>query len=190
MFDPDHIMLACHPGVILAASMAMSAASAYSGYRTQKEQAKATADHQRRVGKQRVAQSVLNASDVRARQAEEQEANAKTKEDIRKRSMVATATARTSAGESGVGGTALDLMLDEYLQRESEMLFTANSQLESASFRIDRELERMGAAAKGGLLTTFRPINQPSAGAAALKFGSEAVSSYATYKTGGFGEVT
>ena len=48
----------------------------------------------------------------------------------------------------------------------------------------------MGAAAKGGLLTTFRPINQPSAGAAALKFGSEAVSSYATYKTGGFGEVT
>lgn len=170
--------------------MAMSAAGAASQLKSSKQQAQATADMQRRVGRQRVAQSVLNASDVRARQNEEHVATENQKQDIQRRSMEASATAVASASESGVSGASLDIMVDEFLQRESQMLFTANSQLDSATYKIDRELDRMAAAAKGGLVSTFRPINQPSAGAAALQFGGDAMKSYSTYKTGGFGDVT
>jgi len=171
-------------------SMAMSAAGTVAQHRSAKQQAQATADMQRRVGKQRVAQSVLNASDVRARQGDEQIATHNQKQDIKRRSMEASSTAIVSAGESGVSGAGLDLMVDEFLKRESEMLFTANSQLDSATYKIDRELERMAAHAKGGLVSTFRPINQPHAGAAALQFGGDAMKTYSTYKTGGFGEPT
>ena len=184
-------ILGCLPAVaLMGISMAMSAASAASQHRAAQQQANATADMQRRVGKQRVAQSVLNASDVRARQEEEQAATHRTKADIERRTQVASSKARTSALESGVGGGALDSLLHEYEQREGELFYSANLQLDSATRHIDRELERMNQAAEAGLVSTFRPINQPHAGAAALQFGGDAMKSYSTYKTGGFGEPT
>lgn len=183
-------ILACDPMVLMAASMAMSAAGAASQHASSKQQAQATADMQRRVGKQRVAQSVLNASDVRARQGEEQAATHRTKEDIDRRTQVASSRARVSAGENGIGGGGLDALLLEFEQREAELFSSANLQLDSATLHIDRELERMRQSAEAGLVSTFRPINQPSVGAAALQFGGEALKSYSTYTQGGYGDIS
>ena len=183
-------ILACEPMTLMAVSLAISAAGAASQHAAAKQQAQANADMQRRVGKQRVAQSVLNASDVRARQGEEQVATHRTKADIERRTQIASSKARTSALESGVGGGALDSLLREFEQREGEVFYSANLQLDSATRHIDRELERMNQAAEAGLVSTFRPINQPHAGAAALQFGGDAMKSYSTYKTGGFGKIT
>lgn len=190
MFEFIPILAMCDPITLMGASLAMSAASAASSHKAASQQAKATADMQRRVGKQRVAQSVLNASDVRARQEEEQTATHRTKADIERRTQVASSRARTSALEGGVGGGALDSLLQEFEQREGELFYSANLQLDSATRHIDRELERMSQSAEAGLVSTFRPINQPNAGAAALQFGGNALKAYSTYKTEGFGEIT
>ena len=91
-------------------------------------------------------------------------------------------TATLSALESGVGGAALAQLQGEYLQREAELLYQTEQQQDSASYQIDRDLERMRLSSKARMASNYRPINQPSAGAAALQFGGEALKAYGTYK--------
>ena len=182
-------LLACEPMTLMGASLAISAASAASGYVAQKNQAKAVEGQQRRMGKLMMEESLLDQADMRQRQTQMQEATRREQMDIARRTDISKSTATLSALESGVGGAALAQLQGEYLQRESELLYQTEQQQDSASYQIDRDLERMRLSSKARMASNYRPINQPSAGAAALQFGGQALEAYGTYKAGGFGEL-
>lgn len=182
-------LLACEPMTLLGASLAISATSAASGYVAQKNQAKAIEGQQRRMGKLMMEESLLDQADMRQRQTQMQEATRREQMDIARRTDISKSTATLSALESGVGGAALAQLQGEYLQREAELLYQTEQQQDSASYQIDRDLERMRLSSKARMASNYRPINQPSAGAAALQFGGQALEAYGTYNVGGFGEL-
>lgn len=190
MFEIDVIpMLGCLPAAALAAtSVAMSAGSSMLKYRSAKASAKATGEQQVRVGDQIIAQGAQNVSDIQARKQNTEEATARTKEEIARKSMVAASTSALSAMENGAGGRAFEVMTNEFLQRNAELWAATDTQLDTASKRLDREISMMDAHTRAKLTSNFRPINQPSAGAAVLEFGGEAIKTYGMYKGGAFGE--
>ena len=173
-------MLACGP--LLIAQLVIGAASAATAYSSQKNQAKATEQHQRTVGKLQLEQSVLNQSDLIQRNAETEEATVRESLEIQRKSSLARASATTSALEGGAGGAVLEALQGEYMQREAELMFASTQQRDMASNRLDRDLERMRKQSQGQFASTFRPINQPSAAAHALDFASSATSAYSDFK--------
>ena len=189
MFDLIPI-LACDPATILGASLAISAGSSVLKYQSARITAKAIEADERRTGALMVDQSAANVGDLTVRKAEMAEATQKQQQLIAKKSDIAQATARVSAGESGIGGATVEQINNEYLQTEAQAFNAAALELDSATASIDREMTRLGLATQARLASNFKPINQPSVGAAVLDFGGNAIKSYGTYKAGGYGEIT
>lgn len=173
-------MLACSP--LLAVQMLISAATAAAGYSSQRNQAKATAEHQKVVGNLQMKQGVLNQSDAIARNAAQEEANHMEQQDIMRKSSMVQAAGTVSALESGAEGGVLAALQGEYMQREAQLMYASQQESELASNQLDRDLDRMRMQGKAQMATTFRPINQPSGAAFALQAGGEMAGAYGDYE--------
>ena len=152
------------------------------GYKAAKENAKAIEGHQRAVGESMTAQHASNMSDSLARQNEAAIKAARDREQIQRKAFSVAATARTSALESGIGGNSYAALMQEYDQREAELMQASylNEDLLENRYRREREQASLGTQAR--LVSNYRPINQPSGVAAALDFAGDSMSAYSDYK--------
>ena len=180
MFDPVFITLACGP--LLIAQVAVAGASAAAGYAAQRANAKAIEGHQRAVGASMGEQHASNMTDSLARQNEAATKAARDREQIQRKAFSVASTARTSALGSGIGGNTYAALMQEYDQREAELMQASylNEDLLENRYRREREQAALGTQAR--LLSNYRPINQPSGVAAALDFAGDSMSAYSDFK--------
>lgn len=187
MFNPDFIVLACDPVTLMAASLAISAASAAAQHQSAKAQAEATARHQIAVSKAAAAQSAAHMSDQIALNRAEQLQHARERESVAEKASLVRSRAMVSAGESGVSGASIDALNRDYLGQEAELNWASQLNDQQARATMDRNLDRQMAAHTAKQVSIFRPINQPSAAAYALKAAGQGMAAVSTYYSGGFG---
>ncbi len=168
--------------LLVGASVATAGASAYLGHKAAKDNAKAIEGHQRAVGSSMTDQHASNMTDSLARQQEAATKAARDREQIQRKAFSVAATARTSALESGLGGNSFAALMQEYDQREAELMQASylNEDLLENRYRREREQASIGTQAR--LVSNYRPINQPSGVAAALDFAGDSLSAITAYK--------
>lgn len=179
----------CNPAAILVASVGMNAAKAGANYVAAKQQAKATEDHQKRLGESMVDQHSANMSNSLISQAEQDAKAAKDRSNIIRRASAAQSVARTSALESGAMGNSFDMLMNDYEATEAELLSASMINQNLLENRFLREREQANLQTKARLLSNYRPINQPSPTAAILEFAGDSLQAAGNYyaATGGGG---
>jgi hypothetical protein len=96
------------------------------------------------------------------------------------------ATAKVTAGESGIRGNTVDALFREISgngERNQSSIYTNYLRANAAigdRMRVDRDQT-------AGIVSGLAPVNKPSGALAALKIGSAAMNSYSGYKSGSFG---
>ena len=170
---------------LFIAQTAIAGASAFTKYKAAKENAKAVETHQRAVGESMLQQHASNMSDSLMRQSETQDKAARDRIQVTRQAMNVAATARASALESGVGGSSYSMMLQEFDQREAELAHAATLNNNSMVNQFRRERDQASQATQARLVSNYRPINQPSAAAAALDFAGDVGAAYVGGKAAG-----
>ena len=171
----------CNPAAIFASSVAAAGAKAYTGYQAAKANAKATEDYQGRVGESMVNQHKLNLSNSLANQNADNLRASRDRSAIIKRASLAQSLARTSMLESGISGNTYDSVIADYDAKEAELLHAASLNEDLAANRYRREREMAREATKARLVSNYRPINQPSVGAAVLEFAGDSLQAAGSY---------
>ena len=177
----------CEPTtIILAASLAIAAASAATSAVAANQQADAQEKFQQEQfdAQQRSANKAFIA-DIEAENARLAEEAARDTDELTKARLAAAenrATARVAAGEAGVAGLSLDALLAD-LERPAGLL-ESNQNL-NEEFRIQQSMRRRESleANRQSRLNAARPspVNRPSALGTALRFGGQAVGSVQSF---------
>lgn len=95
------------------------------------------------------------------RQTQEREAAAASIDDTARRAAEARATARASAGESGVAGASVDALLADYIRQEYDyqVRVSRNTGYQDQQFTREREGARLGLQSN---LLNAQPIAKPN----------------------------
>jgi len=176
----------CEPTTLLAASLALSAATTGLTVAEQHSQAKSQAAYQESLTKASNTQAENSIAALRIQQAQSRESTARETEKARLASQRAKASAEVAAGEAGVSGNSVDALLQEYstnLDQFKEATIRQRS-LEDASYADQVAAIRSGASYQA--LQINAPIAQPQYGAAALKLGADALGAYRSYNPSAF----
>ena len=117
-------------------------------------QEQAAAAEQQRAGQE--------ATSVRMRQAQEQEAVGRELEQVSRKSQAALARARVSAGESGVAGASVDALMGDYMRQEAGYRSALLRQQELSGVGTGLGLEQIGLASQQRLMGINQPICRPN----------------------------
>jgi len=172
----------CEPTTVALAALASSAAQAGLTIAQGNSDAKAQAGYQRQLTAATNTQAAAQASALRQQQAQANESSARETEKARLASQRAKATATVAAGEAGVSGNSVDALLAEYNTQLGQLKEATlrQQQLRDAAYQDEAEAVRTGASYQG--LQINAPVAGPNVGAAALKFGADALGIYRDYK--------
>jgi multidrug efflux pump subunit AcrA (membrane-fusion protein) len=151
-----------------AAAVGMTAISGTMGVATsalsiqgQRQQAKAQARaqaNQTKAEQQRLLQQ-QSAERINQRFKEEQAATQLQKATIKARQ--ARATARVSAGESGVSGISVDALMNDLTRKQAVYSFGLTRQLEQSNIATDLRMQDNALGSSQRLLAINKPIEQP-----------------------------
>ena len=163
-----------------AISTAMGGATSILSIQGQKQSAKAQAQaqaNQTKAEQQRLLQQ-QSAERINQRFQEEQVATQLQKSAIKARE--ARATARVSAGESGVSGISVDAFMNDLTRKQAVYNFGLTRQLEQANIATDLRMQDNALGSSQRLLSINQPINQPDYLGGLLKGASTGLNTYGT----------
>jgi len=141
---------------------ALSAASSISGYLGQKSAAKQQEQAQARASiseRQRVG---AESSNIRLRQGQQRVALANEMEEGARRANVARATAAVSAGESGVGGRAAELLNQDINVQAARYNHQLQNQRSENDFAADLQNENAIIRSQQNQIRINQPIQKPN----------------------------
>tara|TARA_Y100001951_G_C11252885_1_gene247574 strand:- start:49 stop:558 length:510 start_codon:yes stop_codon:yes gene_type:complete len=168
----------CTPLAAVAIGAAQTATSII-GQRQQAEmqqQAQATASVQERQ------RYLAEVSAMRTQQQQEMVARAQRIQEANRKAMEARATARVSAGESGVSGLSVDALLGDLTRKEAEYTFSEQQQAEMTDVNRQLQLKEAGIGFNRNMLRINRPIEQPDYLGSALGGIQSGLSTYSSLR--------
>ena len=151
----------CNPVLIALGSLALSAGSKI---------ASAIGESKRASKNKEFAQEafIADVSDIIARISEEQDAAAQKINQSFRASRKAASTARVAAGEAGVAGISVDLLLDDVARQQGEFVASVEDNLA----RTTRQLGREARGADIRRRSRISAVKAPSFLSTALRIGS------------------
>tara|TARA_R100000278_G_scaffold34003_1_gene30763 strand:- start:43 stop:654 length:612 start_codon:yes stop_codon:yes gene_type:complete len=161
--------------ILAATSIYSTVASTALSIRGQQQQAKVQARMQAAQSKAENQRYLAEVSAMRMQQAQQQQAVAQQIEDSTRQAREARATARVSAGESGVTGLSVDALISDFTRQEAEFRFATFQQQEMANVNRELQLQDASRQSEQNLISINQPIQRPNyAGAAIDLFGTGA----------------
>jgi len=150
----------CDPLTIAIGGLALSAGS---------KVASALGDKKRENANREAADEALafDITDLLARITEEQTAAAQRVEQGSRAARRAASTARVGAGEAGVAGISVDLLLDDIQRQQGEFTSSVEQNLEATERQIGREIRGAGVRRD----SRVNAVRAPSAFSTALRIG-------------------
>jgi len=140
------------------------------------QQAQATASVQERQ------RYLAEVSAMRTQQQQEMVARAQRIQEANRKAMEARATARVSAGESGVSGLSVDALLGDLTRKEAEYTFSEQQQAEMTDVNRQLQLKEAGIGFNRNMLRINRPIEQPDYLGSALGGIQSGLSTYSSLR--------
>jgi hypothetical protein len=119
-------------------------------------------------------------SALRLRQAQEQEAANRELADVALKSREALARTRTSAGEAGVAGASVEMLLDDYTRQEAAYRIGITRQQEMRDVQTGLALTDAGYRTQMRQIEINKPIDKPSFLTGALSVAQGGLSGYRT----------
>ena len=140
------------------------------------QQAQATASSQERQ------RYLAEVSAMRTQQQQEMVARAQRIQEANRKAMEARATARVSAGESGVSGLSVDALMGDLTRKEAEYTFSEQRQAEMTDVNRQIQLQESGIGCNRNMLRINKPIEQPDYLGSALGGIQSGLSTYSSLK--------
>jgi hypothetical protein len=165
---------------MVGASTLIGVGSGVASYQGQRQQAKTQARYQASASAAERARFLQEQTSIRMRQGQQQEATNRELGDIAMKSREAISRARTSAGESGVAGSSVDALMDDYMRQEGNYRTALTRQQEFQNINTGLALSDAGFRTQNNQIGINRPINKPSFLTAALDTTGKAMSGYRT----------
>lgn len=150
-------------------SMAVGAISTAASIKSQKAAIKAQEKAQANASALERARYLNEVSVTRQRQRQEQIVAAQQLQEGQTQAMQARATARTSAGESGVAGLSVDALINDLTRQEAEYSFNITQQQKFQEQNTNNVLEAAGLGFTAEMLRINKPIPKVDYFGAALK---------------------
>lgn len=169
----------CEPTTI---ALAMGAAQAGATAIGQQQMAKTQAEAQRRASAAERQRYLHEVSSMRIQQGQEQVASAQRMSESARKAMEARATARVSAGESGVAGLSVDALVNDLTRKEAEYSFNVQKQTRMSDVNRQLQLRDAGIGFTNNMLRINKPIEQPNYLGAALSGAQTGLSTYSALK--------
>ena len=163
-----------------AISTAMGGATSILSIQGQQQAAKAQAQaqaNQTKAEQQRLLQQ-QSAERISQRFQEEQAATQLQKSVTKARE--ARATARVSAGESGVAGISVDALMNDLTRKQAVYSFGLTRQLEQSGIATDLRMQDNALGSSQRLLAINKPIEQPDYLGGILKGANTGLNTYGT----------
>jgi hypothetical protein len=148
----------------------------------QQQQAKTQAKAQRRASVAERQRYLHEVSSMRIQQGQEQVAAAQKMSESARKATEARATARVSAGESGVAGLSVDALINDLTRKEAEYSFNVQQQTQMNDVNRQLQLRDSGIGFTNNLLRINKPIDQPNYIGAALSGAQTGLSTYSALK--------
>ena len=172
----------CDP---ITAAVVMGVAQAGMTIQGQQQAAKAQEKAQRNatIAEQQRHLSEMSASRLRERQ--EMVAAAQRIQQSTTAAREARATARVSAGESGVAGLSVDALINDMTRKEAEFSFSVQQQMQFANMNRQLGFEDGANRSRMNMLSINKPIAQPNYLGAALSGASTGLSAFSAFNQAG-----
>lgn len=142
-------------------AIAASVAQAGLSIKSQREAAKAQAKYQKRASEAERQRYLQQASAERIQQAFQNEEKARELQQASIKAQKARATARVSAGESGVAGISVDALLNDFYRQEAVFRFGLQRQGEQMGVARELRLKDQGLQSYNNQISINKPIKQP-----------------------------
>ena len=164
-------------------SIGLGVLSSVSQVQGQRQMAKAQEQAQANASKAERQRYLQEVSSMRVQQGQEQVAAAQRINESAKKAREARATARVSAGESGVAGLSVDALINDLTREEAEYSFATQQQTQMNDVGRQMQLQNAGLGFTNNMLRINRPIEQPDYLGAALSGAQTGMSTYSTLKS-------
>ena len=171
------------PAVML--SIGLGTASTAASIIGQKQTAEAQEKAQRNATIAEQQRHLSEMSAMRLRERQEKIAAAQRIQQSTTKAREARATARVSAGESGVAGLSVDALINDMTRKEAEFSFSVQQQMQFANMNRQLGFEDGANRSRMNLLSINKPIAQPNYLGAALSGASTGLSAYSAMNTAG-----
>tara|TARA_Y100000361_G_C11157112_1_gene344856 strand:+ start:2435 stop:3025 length:591 start_codon:yes stop_codon:yes gene_type:complete len=159
-------------------SMTVAALSTANSVVQQRNAIKAQKKVQANASAQERARYLNEVSVTRQRQRQEQIVAAQQLQESQTQAMEARATARTSAGESGVSGLSVDALIGDLTRQEAEYNFSIQQQQQFQEQNTNNVLEAAGLGFTANMLRINKPIPKTDYFGAALQGAQTGLSFY------------
>ena len=148
----------------------------------QRQMAKTQAKTQAQASKAERQRYLHEVSSMRIQQGQEQVAAAQRLQESATKAREARATARVSAGESGVAGLSVDALINDLTRKEAEYSFNVQKQAQMSDVNRQLQLRDAGLGFTNNMLRINKPIEKPNYLGAALSGASTGMSTYSALK--------
>jgi len=160
----------------------LQAGSTIQGQR-QQAQAQEQAQRNATIAEQQRHLTEMSASRLKERQ--EKVAAAQRIQQSTTKAREARATARVSAGESGVAGLSVNALINDMTRKEAEFSFSVQQQMQFANINRQLGFEDGANRSRMNLLSINKPIAQPNYLGAALGGAQTGMSAYSAFNQAG-----
>tara|TARA_Y200000002_G_C22430767_1_gene557909 strand:+ start:85 stop:630 length:546 start_codon:yes stop_codon:yes gene_type:complete len=178
----------CNPVAI--AAVALGTLQAGLTIKGQRDAAKAQAQVQRNATIAEQQRHLTEMSASRLKERQEKVAAAQRIQQSTTKAREARATARVSAGESGVAGLSVDALINDMTRKEAEYSFSVQQQMQFANMNRQLAFEDGANRSKMELLRINKPIAQPNVLGALVSGAQTGLSAYGSMNQAGFGAST
>lgn len=169
----DLLLFGC-PGAMTAtalmkASLALTAVSTAVSYMGARSQAKKQSNYQNHLAKLQQEAGNRKASAAVARNIQQREETARTKERVSREAMATRADATLSAAEGGVTGLSIQHIIADAEAQESQYIASLTAEQNLRNREMQRGLADIALGTSQQVHSTMAPVNQPNAFAYALQ---------------------
>jgi len=172
------------------AAITLGAAQAGMSYMGQQQQAEAQEKSQRNATIAEQQRHLTEMSASRLRERQEKIAAAQSIQQSTTKAREARATARVSAGESGVAGLSVNALINDMTRKEAEFSFSVQQQMQFANMNRQLGFEDGANRSRMNLLSINKPINQPNLLGSVIEGASTGLSAYSAMSSAGIGQGT
>jgi uncharacterized protein YlxW (UPF0749 family) len=158
----------------------LGVASSATSFIGQRRMARQQARYQARAAEAERQRAMQEQSALQLRQAQEQEAANREMAEVALKSREALARTRTSAGEAGVSGSSVEMLLDDYTRQEAAYRIGITRQQEMRDVQTGLALTDAGYRTQMRQIEINKPIDKPSFLTGALNVAQSGLSGYRT----------
>jgi len=165
---------------MVGASTMLGVGSSVASFAGQRRMARQQAAFQSRAAEAERQRAIQEQTSIRMRQAQEQEAANREIAEISLKSRQAIAKGVTSAGEAGVSGSSVEMLLDDYTRQEAAYRLGVARQQDMRDVQTGLALTDAGYRTRMRQIEINRPIDKPSFLVGALNVAQSGLMGYRT----------